>query len=90
MTVLHVISGMSGAVMVLPGLRDKTGKLLHYDRIYYIGENDFYVPRGDDGKFQSFTDASDFFPKTLELCASSSPRMLFSKARSARSQARTL
>jgi hypothetical protein len=63
------ISGMSGAVMVLPreGLRDKTGKLLHYDRIYYIGENDFYVPRGDDGKFQSFTDASDFFPKTLEL-----------------------
>ena len=36
MTVLHVISGMSGAVMVLPreGLRVKTGKLLHYDRIY--------------------------------------------------------
>ncbi len=69
MTVLHVISGMSGAVMVLPreGLRDKTGKLLHYDRIYYIGENDFYGPRGDDGKFQSFTDASDFFPKTLAL-----------------------
>jgi len=69
MTPLHVISGMSGAVMVLPreGLRDKTGKLLHYDRIYYIGENDFYVPRGDDGKFQSVTDASDYFPKTLEL-----------------------
>jgi nitrite reductase (NO-forming) len=41
MTPLHVISGMSGAVMVLPreGLRDKTGKLLHYDRVYYIGEN---------------------------------------------------
>ena len=69
MTPLHTISGMSGAVMVLPreGLRDKTGKLLHYDRIYYIGENDFYVPRGDDGKFQSFTEASDYFPKTLEL-----------------------
>jgi nitrite reductase (NO-forming) len=69
MTVLHTISGMSGAVMVLPreGLRDKNGKLLHYDRIYYIGESDFYVPRGADGKFQSFTEASDFFPKTLEL-----------------------
>ena len=69
MTPLHVVSGMSGAVMVLPrdGLRDKTGKFLRYDRIYYIGENDFYVPRGDDGKFQSFTDASDFFPKALEL-----------------------
>ena len=69
MTPLHVISGMSGAVMVLPreGLRDKAGKLLHYDRIYYIGENDFYVPRGADGKFQSFTDASDYFPRSLEL-----------------------
>jgi nitrite reductase (NO-forming) len=69
MTPLHVVSGMSGAVMVLPreGLRDKSGKFLHYDRIYYIGENDFYVPRGDNGKFQSFTQASDFFPKTLEL-----------------------
>jgi hypothetical protein len=53
MTPLHVILGISGAVMVLPrdGLRDKTGKLLHYDHVYYIGENDFYVPRGEDGKF---------------------------------------
>ena len=69
MTPLHVLAGMSGAVMVLPreGLRDKNGKLLHYDRAYYIGESDFYVPRGDDGKFQSFTEASDYFPKTLEL-----------------------
>jgi nitrite reductase (NO-forming) len=66
---LHVVSGMSGAVMVLPreGLRDAAGKLLHYDRVYYIGENDFYVPRDAKGNFESFTDASDFFPKTLEL-----------------------
>jgi hypothetical protein len=27
----------------------------------------FYVPRGGDGKFQSFTEASEYFPKTLEL-----------------------
>jgi nitrite reductase (NO-forming) len=39
---------MSGAVMVLPrdGLKDENGKRLHYDRLYYIGENDFYVPLG--------------------------------------------
>ena len=69
MTPLHVVSGMSGAVMVLPrdGLRDKTGKLLHYDRVYYIGENDFYIPRDANGKFQSFSDASAFFPQTMEL-----------------------
>lgn len=69
MTPLHAINGMSGAVMVLPrdGLRDRSGKLLRYDRVYYIGENDFYVPRGDNGKFQSFTEAADFFPKSLEI-----------------------
>ena len=66
---LHVVSGMGGAVMVLPreGLRDAAGKLLHYDRVYYIGENDFYVPRDAKGNFESFTDASEYFPKTLEL-----------------------
>ncbi len=66
---LHVVSGMSGAVMVLPrdGLRDAAGRPLHYDRVYYIGENDFYVPRDAKGNFQSFTDPSDYFPKTLEL-----------------------
>ena len=69
MTPLYVISGMSGAVMVLlrEGLRDAAGKLLHYDRVYYIGENDFYVPRGEDSKFQSSTEASDYFPRTLEI-----------------------
>ncbi|HXY59822.1 MAG TPA: copper-containing nitrite reductase [Methylocystis sp.] len=69
MTPLHVVSGMSGAVMVLPreGLRDGAGKPLHYDRVYYIGESDFYVPRGPDGKFQSFTEVSDYFPKALEV-----------------------
>jgi nitrite reductase (NO-forming) len=69
MTPLHVISGMSGAVMVLPrdGLRNEAGKLLHYDRIYYIGENDFYVPRDAAGHFESSTNASIFLPKTLEV-----------------------
>lgn len=75
MTPLHVISGMSGAVMVLPreGLRDKHGRALHYDRIYYIGENDFYIPRGEDGKFKSFTDAGLFFPETMDLMRKLTP-----------------
>jgi FtsP/CotA-like multicopper oxidase with cupredoxin domain len=66
---LHVVSGMSGAVMVLPrdGLKDENGKSLRYDRVYYIGESDFYVPRDEKGKFISITDASDYFPKTLEV-----------------------
>jgi nitrite reductase (NO-forming) len=69
MTPLHVISGMSGGVMVLPrdGLKDNDGKPLHYDRVYYVGENDFYVPRDAKGKFQSFASAADYFPKLMEL-----------------------
>jgi nitrite reductase (NO-forming) len=65
---LHVISGMSGAVMVLPrdGLKDEDGNSLHYDRVYYIGENDFYVPRDDKGNFVKIDDIGDYFPKTLE------------------------
>ena len=52
----HVVSGMHGAVMVLPrdGLKDGNGKRLRYDRVYYIGENDFYVPRDEKGKFKSY------------------------------------
>ena len=50
----HVVSGMNGAVMVLPrdGLKDGKGKPLHYDRVYYIGEQDLYVPRDENGQVQ--------------------------------------
>jgi nitrite reductase (NO-forming) len=69
MTPIHVVSGMSGAIMVLPrrGLSDEVGRPLHYDRVYYIGENDFYVPRSADGRFQSFTEVGDYFSKSLEV-----------------------
>ncbi len=66
---LHVVSGMSGAVMVLPrdGLKDEAGNSLRYDRVYYIGENDFYVPRDDKGNFLKISDVGDYFPQTLEV-----------------------
>jgi nitrite reductase (NO-forming) len=65
----HVISGMSGAIMVLPrrGLTDRNGNPLHYDRIYYVGENDFYVPRDSDGKFKSYDSAGDAYADTMEV-----------------------
>jgi nitrite reductase (NO-forming) len=65
----HIASGMSGAVMVLPrdGLRDRNGNALRYDRIYYIGEQDFYVPRDEKGKFKSYDTHIDAFADTMEV-----------------------
>src|SRR4051812_21856013 len=65
----HVVSGMSGAVMVLPrdGLKDRAGKSLHYDRVYYIGENDFYIPRDEKGKFKSYASPGDSYSDTVEV-----------------------
>lgn len=62
----HVTSGMNGAIMVLPrkGLTDPTGKPLKYDRIYYIGEQDFYVPKDENGKYKSFKTVEDGFEDT--------------------------
>src|SRR5215475_14320638 len=64
----HIASGMSGAVMVLPrdGLKDGAGKPLKYDRVYYIGEQDFYVPRDAKGKFKSYLSHADAFADTLD------------------------
>ena len=65
----HVVSGMSGCIMVLPrdGLKDHLGQPVSYDRVYYIGENDFYIPRGPDGTYMRFADAGESYSDTLEV-----------------------
>lgn len=69
MTAWHVMSGMSGTLMVLPrdGLRDAEGKRLQYDRVYTLGEFDLYVPRDDKGAFKSYPTAGDAFADTVEV-----------------------
>lgn len=56
----HVVSGMNGAIMVLPrdGLKDAAGRLVTYDKAYYIGEQDFYLPRDASGKFKQYANPS--------------------------------
>ena len=65
----HVVSGMSGCIMVLPrdGLKDHQAQPVGYDRIYYVGENDFYLPRDTDGKYLRYGDASEGFVDTVEV-----------------------
>ena len=75
MTPWHVVSGMSGAVMVLPrdGLKDGDGRPLHYDRIYYIGENDFYMPRDEKGKFKSYESLAEAYADTAKVMQTLTP-----------------
>ncbi len=63
----HVVSGMNGAVLVLPrgGLRDAAGKPLRYDRAYYIGEQDFYIPRGPGGEYRRYPTTAAAMGDTL-------------------------
>ena len=71
----HVVSGMNGAIMVLPrdGLKDGAGKALKYDRIYYVGEQDFYIPRDENGEFKSYESAGDGYADMLEVMKTLTP-----------------
>lgn len=65
----HVVSGMSGAIMILPrdGLKDDKGKPVKYDTVFYIGENDFYIPKDEDGDYLRFEDVGSSYGDTLEV-----------------------
>ena len=64
----HVTHGMNGAIMVLPrdGLRDPAGNPLAYDRAYYIGEQDYYVPKDENGEYLRFDTPAESFGPDLE------------------------
>ena len=71
----HVTSGMNGAIMVLPrdGLNDGQGHPLTYDRVYYVGEQDFYVPKDEAGKYKKYESVGDAYADTLEVMRTLTP-----------------
>jgi len=70
----HVVKGMNGAVMILPrdGLKDREGNPITYDKAYYIGEQDFYLPK-DNRKFKEFIHPGDGFSEVLEVMKTLTP-----------------
>ncbi len=64
----HVCHGMNGAIMVLPrdGLKDDLGAALTYDRVYYIGEQDYYIPRNEAGEYIGYDSAMADFSDSLD------------------------
>ncbi len=71
----HILHGMNGAIMVLPrdGLKGKNGKPIHYDRIYYIGEQDYYLAKDDDGEYIKYESAGEDYADSLEVMATLTP-----------------
>ena len=69
----HVVHGMNGAVMVLPrdGLKDKEGNSLSYDDVFYVGEQDFYIPKDENDEYIAYgspgEDFADVFPLMRKL-----------------------
>ena len=47
---------MNGAIMVLlrDGLKDAGGNPVKYDRAYYIGEQDYYLPTDEHGNYKRY------------------------------------
>jgi nitrite reductase (NO-forming) len=60
---------MHGAVMVLPrdGLKDANGKPLRYDKVFYVGEFDLYVPKDEKGKYKTYGSPGESFADTMEV-----------------------
>ena len=71
----HVVHGMNGAVMVLPrdGLNDGKGNPLKYDRAYYIGEQDFYIPRDETGAYRKYETAGEDLSESLDVMRTLTP-----------------
>ena len=65
----HVVSGMSGAIMVLPrdGLRNAKDESIRYDKVFYVGENDFYVPRDENGEYKDYATMMEGFADTVKV-----------------------
>jgi len=75
MTPWHVVSGMNGAIMVLPrdGLSDAQGNPVRYDKAYYIGEQDFYIPTDTNGEYQQYSTPLLGMADMLEVMSTLTP-----------------
>lgn len=71
----HVVSGMNGAIMVLPrdGLKDAEGQQVTYDKAYHIGEQDYYIPKDEDGNYKEYASPAAGLGDMLESMRTLTP-----------------
>ncbi|MEO5948461.1 MAG: copper-containing nitrite reductase [Chitinophagaceae bacterium] len=75
MVPLHVTSGMNGAIMVLPreGLKDENGNSVHFDKAFYIAEQDYYLPKDGNGKYKEYTTPAEGFGDMIKVFQTLTP-----------------
>ena len=71
----RVVAWMNGAVVMLPrdGLRDASGEPMRYDRGYYIGEQDSFIPRDAEGKFKRYGEPTTAMNDVLAVMKTLTP-----------------
>ena len=71
----HVVSGMYGALMVLPrdGLKEVQGNPVTYDKAYYIGEQGWYVPKSVSGRYLRYKNPIEAMSDVLEVMKGLAP-----------------
>lgn len=71
----HVVHGMNGAITVLPrdGLKGKGGAPITYDRAYYVGEQDYYLAKDEDGEYIKYDTAGEDYADSMEVMATLTP-----------------
>ena len=71
----HVVHGMNGAIMVLPrdGLKDNKGNAINYSKVFYIGEQDFYIPKDINGKYKRYNTPIEGYVEELEVMKTLQP-----------------
>jgi nitrite reductase (NO-forming) len=71
----HVVHGMNGAIMVLPrdGIKDGKGNPVKYDKAYFIGEQDFYIPRDEKGAFKKYESPAENMSDALDVMRTLTP-----------------
>ncbi|HSD64753.1 MAG TPA: copper-containing nitrite reductase [Ignavibacteriaceae bacterium] len=68
MVPLHVVSGMNGAIMILPreGLKDENGNPVKFDKAFYIAQQDYYLPKDKNGNFKEYPSPAAGFGDLME------------------------
>ena len=71
----HVVSGMYGALMILPrdGLKDAQGKSVTYDKAFYIGEQGWQIPQATSGRYLRYNSPVEAMSDVLEVMKGLTP-----------------